>query len=71
MKDVEAALKKIAEAKAPFASRGDDSGTHKAEQRLWQMAGVDVVSASGGWYRSTGSAWDRRSTPAPRWMPMR
>jgi tungstate transport system substrate-binding protein len=54
MKDAEAALKKIAEAKAPFASRGDDSGTHKAEQRLWQMAGVDVA-ASGGWYRSTGS----------------
>jgi tungstate transport system substrate-binding protein len=55
MKDAEAALKKIAEAKAPFASRGDDSGTHKAEQRLWQTAGVDVTSASGGWYRSTGS----------------
>jgi len=56
LKDAEAALKKIAEAKAPFASRGDDSGTHKAEQRLWQMAGVDVTSAgSGGWYRSTGS----------------
>lgn len=54
-KDAEAALKKIAEAKVPFASRGDDSGTHKAEQRLWQMAGVDVASASGGWYRSTGS----------------
>jgi tungstate transport system substrate-binding protein len=55
MKDAEAALKKIAEAKAPFASRGDDSGTHKAEQRLWQMADVDVASATGGWYRSTGS----------------
>jgi tungstate transport system substrate-binding protein len=55
MKDAEAALKKIAWEKAPFASRGDDSGTHKAEQRLWQMAGVDVSSASGGWYRSTGS----------------
>jgi tungstate transport system substrate-binding protein len=55
MKDAEAALKKIAGEKAPFASRGDDSGTHKAEQRLWQMAGVDVSSASGGWYRSTGS----------------
>jgi tungstate transport system substrate-binding protein len=55
MKDAEAALKKIAGEKAPFASRGDDSGTHKAEQRLWQMAGVDVSSASGSWYRSTGS----------------
>jgi len=55
MRDAGAALKRIAEAKAPFASRGDDSGTHKAEQRLWQMAGVDLTSASGGWYRSTGS----------------
>ena len=55
MKDTGAALKKIAVAEAPFASRGDDSGTHKAEQRLWEIAGVDVESASGGWYRSTGS----------------
>jgi tungstate transport system substrate-binding protein len=55
MKDAEAALKKIAESHAPFASRGDDSGTHKAELRLWQMAGVDVASTAGGWYRSTGS----------------
>jgi tungstate transport system substrate-binding protein len=54
-KDTAAALKKIAEAKAPFASRGDDSGTHKAELALWQAAGVDVKAASGGWYRSTGS----------------
>lgn len=54
-KDVVGALKKIAEAKAPFASRGDDSGTHKKELSLWQSAGVDVKAASGGWYRSTGS----------------
>lgn len=49
------ALKKIAEAQAPFASRGDDSGTHKAELALWKAAGVDVKAASGGWYRETGS----------------
>jgi tungstate transport system substrate-binding protein len=55
MKDAGAALKKIAESRVPFASRGDDSGTHKAELRLWQMAGVDVASTAGGWYRSTGS----------------
>lgn len=54
-KDVAAALKKIAEAKAPFASRGDNSGTHKAELRLWKDAGVDPKSGSGGWYRETGS----------------
>ena len=54
-KDIVAALKKIAEAKAPFASRGDDSGTHKAELDLWKPTGIDVKAASGGWYRSTGS----------------
>ncbi|MHC5654141.1 ABC transporter substrate-binding protein [Stappia sp.] len=53
--DVTAALKKIAESKAPFASRGDDSGTHKAELRLWKAADVDVSKASGDWYRETGS----------------
>ena len=54
-KDATAALKKIAAAKAPFASRGDDSGTHKAEQRLWKEAGIDAAKSSGGWYRETGS----------------
>jgi tungstate transport system substrate-binding protein len=54
-KDVAAALKKIAASKAPFASRGDDSGTHKAELALWKAAGVDVKAASGSWYRETGS----------------
>lgn len=53
--DITDALKKIAEAKAPFASRGDDSGTHKAELALWAAAEVDVAAASGGWYRETGS----------------
>lgn len=55
MKDVTAALKKIAETKAPFASRGDESGTHKKEKALWKAAGVDPSAASGDWYRSTGS----------------
>ena len=54
-KDALDALTKIAAAKAPFASRGDDSGTHKAELALWQEAGVDVAGASGTWYRETGS----------------
>ncbi|MBU0724473.1 MAG: extracellular solute-binding protein [Alphaproteobacteria bacterium] len=53
-KDIDAALKKIAAAKTPFASRGDDSGTHKAEQRLWKAAGIEVKGA-GDWYRETGS----------------
>lgn len=53
--DVAAAMAKIAGSHAPFASRGDDSGTHKTELSLWQAAGVDVAAASGGWYRETGS----------------
>ena len=55
MTDVVAALTTIAEARAPFASRGDDSGTNKAEHGLWKEAGIDAQAASGGWYRETGS----------------
>jgi tungstate transport system substrate-binding protein len=54
LSDAPAALKRIAETGAPFASRGDDSGTHKAELRLWSQAGVDVKT-TGSWYKSTGS----------------
>lgn len=54
-RDAVAALRKVSEAGAPFASRGDDSGTHKAERRLWALAGVDPTAAPGGWYRETGS----------------
>jgi len=55
MKDAVAALRKISAAKAAFASRGDDSGTHKKERSLWKAAGIDVAAASGQWYRETGS----------------
>lgn len=55
MSDVEAALKQIADTEALFASRGDDSGTHKKERALWSAAAVDPASASGDWYRETGS----------------
>lgn len=48
-------LRAIAKAGAPFASRGDDSGTHKKELTLWQLAEVDPAAASGDWYRETGS----------------
>ncbi len=37
-----------------FVSRGDDSGTHKAELRLWSEADVPVAQASGTWYLETG-----------------
>ena len=53
--DVVAALKKISQAKAPFASRGDRSGTHAAELRLWKDAGIDPQQGKGSWYRETGS----------------
>jgi tungstate transport system substrate-binding protein len=53
-KDVSDALRKIAAAKAPFISRGDRSGTHEAELRLWKQAGVDLASAKGDWYREIG-----------------
>ncbi len=53
--DVGEALARIAGAGAPFASRGDDSGTHKKELELWANAGVEVAAASGGWYREMGS----------------
>jgi tungstate transport system substrate-binding protein len=42
----------IANARAPFTSRGDDSGTNRAELRLWVNAGVEP---DGDWYRELGS----------------
>lgn len=50
-KNAAAALKKIADSGATFASRGDDSGTHTAELALWKAAGVEP---SGDWYRELG-----------------
>ncbi|WP_417606841.1 substrate-binding domain-containing protein [Primorskyibacter flagellatus] len=55
MDDVQGALTQIAEKAALFASRGDDSGTHKKEVSLWSDSGVDPTAASGDWYRETGS----------------
>ncbi len=49
------ALGRIAAAAVPFASRGDDSGTHKKEMALWAGTDVDPTAASGTWYRETGS----------------
>jgi len=49
------ALTSIANTKALFASRGDNSGTHKAELKLWLEADIDAQASSGQWYRETGS----------------
>jgi tungstate transport system substrate-binding protein len=53
-KDVRLALRKIAAAHAPFVSRGDRSGTHEAELRYWQDAGLDIATIRGEWYREIG-----------------
>lgn len=52
--DTGEALRRIAAARAPFVSRGDRSGTHAAELRLWRQAGIDPVAGRGQWYREVG-----------------
>src|SRR2546426_501466 len=46
------ALKRIAEIKAPFVSRGDQSGTHVRELAMWKRAGIEPKGQT--WYRDTG-----------------
>ena len=53
--DAVAALGKIAASKAVFVSRADDSGTHRAELRLWDEAEVNVRAVSGTWYKELGA----------------
>ncbi len=53
--DAATAFAAIARTRWPFVSRGDDSGTHKMEQRLWRGAGTDPAKASGAWYRAVGA----------------
>ncbi len=52
---IDAALRAIAASDSRFASRGDDSGTHKAELRLWSDANIDPSAEAGKWYIETGS----------------
>ncbi len=54
-KNIFSALKKISTSKSLFASRGDNSGTHKKELQLWTKTGLDPTLQSGTWYRETGS----------------
>jgi tungstate transport system substrate-binding protein len=49
------ALRRIASAGAFFASRGDESGTHKKELKLWQAAGI---RPSGTWYLESGTGME-------------
>ena len=53
-RDLPEALRRIAEAKAMFVSRGDRSGTHAAELRYWKDAGVDLTAVRGDWYKEVG-----------------
>ncbi|HSI00695.1 MAG TPA: substrate-binding domain-containing protein [Reyranella sp.] len=53
-KGVVAALRLIREKELPFISRGDRSGTHLAELKLWREAGIDIEREKGAWYKSIG-----------------
>ena len=53
--DTNTALQRIAATTAPFASRGDASGTHIKERALWRAANVDPQADIDGWYRETGN----------------
>jgi tungstate transport system substrate-binding protein len=52
--DAGAALRRVAQAKATFVSRGDRSGTHAAELRAWKEAGLDLEAVKGSWYKDIG-----------------
>jgi len=54
MKNIAQALQNIEDANAPFISRGDRSGTHTAELKLWQDAAIDVQKDHADWYKSIG-----------------
>lgn len=54
--DVIDLFRTIAVRELPFVSRGDNSGTHRAELRIWSAAGVDIEDpAARSWYRKSGS----------------
>ena len=53
--NINLALEKISTLNALFASRGDDSGTHKKEQSLWKAININTDTAKPIWYRSIGS----------------
>ena len=53
-KDILAALKGIKDKQAEFISRGDRSGTHQAELKLWDLAGITITAEKGPWYKDIG-----------------
>jgi len=58
------AFKAIETAGAAFASRGDDSGTHKTELALWASAGLDPRAEVPSWYLETGQGMGATLTVA-------
>jgi tungstate transport system substrate-binding protein len=54
MKDVKKAFNTLMNKKADFISRGDNSGTNKAELRIWKTAGIDINKSKGPWYKAIG-----------------
>jgi len=53
-KDIAKALQTIKKKQASFISRGDRSGTHSAELKLWKDAGIDIEKDKGPWYKAIG-----------------
>ena len=49
-----AAVQKIAEAKATYVSRGDNSGTHEAELKIWHLANLTPEKFD-TWYNAVGA----------------
>ena len=54
MKDVKKVFTTFMNKKADFISRGDNSGTNKAELRIWKAAGIDINKSKGPWYKAIG-----------------
>jgi tungstate transport system substrate-binding protein len=54
--DIVKAMAEIADSKATFISRGDNSGTHTKEKDLWKAANI---TPEGSWYISAGTGWLR------------
>ena len=54
LKDVGKAFNIILNKKVDFISRGDNSGTNKAELRIWKASGIDIEKQKGPWYKAIG-----------------
>jgi len=59
LKGIQTVFKALAQKQSLFISRGDNSGTHKAEQRLWRSAGIEPKTLASETYREVGSGMGR------------